>query len=123
MPQLYEQELMHHYRHSPYKGMLESASFASDAHNPSCGDSVSFQVIVKDNAIERILFQGSGCVISQASASLLAERVLQMSLVDIAKLTVTDMLALVKISLGPNRSRCALLALEALQQGVSAYSA
>ena len=122
MSQIYEQELMHHYRHSAYKGMLESASFASDAHNPSCGDSVSFQVIVKDNAIEKILFQGSGCVISQAAASLLAEHVVKSTLVDIAKLTTLDMLALVKISLGPNRSRCALLALEALQQNVQLYN-
>jgi len=114
----YEQDLINHYRHSPYKGELEHYSFASQAYNPSCGDSISFQVLVKDDLITAIRFQGVGCVISQAAASLLCEQVCGKPLSVVMNISSDDMLALIKIPLGPTRSRCAFLALEALQSGM-----
>lgn len=117
---LYQQELMDHYHHPRNRGVVAHAHFSSSALNPSCGDSVAYQgTLNPDGAIAEIGFTGAGCVISQAAASMLSERVKGLLRHDVMKLDKDAMLALVGIPLGPTRLRCALLALEALQQGMA----
>lgn len=70
---LYQQELLDHYRHPRNNGVLENAQIATQTFNPSCGDQISLQVIIENDILKAIRFQGKGCVISQASASLLTE--------------------------------------------------
>lgn len=118
---LYQQELLEHYKNPRHKGKIVNPDISSGVLNPSCGDSVQVQAKVKDNKIAEIKFQGSGCVISQAVASMLTEQILGKDLDSILKLDKNFMLSLVKIPLGPNRLRCALLALEALHKGINKY--
>jgi nitrogen fixation NifU-like protein len=118
---IYQQQLMDHYYHPRHKGTLAHPDFTSDVINPSCGDSISWQGRVQGTALEDLAFTGKGCVISQASASLLAEHVIRKSLHEIQHMTPADMIKLVGIELGPTRLRCALLALEALQTGIHTY--
>ncbi|NRB21805.1 iron-sulfur cluster assembly scaffold protein, partial [Candidatus Dependentiae bacterium] len=108
---LYQQELLDHYYHPRNRGTLPHADFSSGEHNPSCGDSVSMQGIVKNDQLEEIYFQGSGCVISQAAASMVTEKYKNKSLKDILSLDKQNVLDLVGIKLGPTRLKCALLAL------------
>lgn len=121
MANYYEQELLAHFRHSSYRGKLESPSWESDAHNPSCGDSISFQGKMDNGMLVKVRFEGKGCVISQSAASLLAEHVQGKSAQEILNMAPEQMLALLKISLGPLRMRCGLLALEALQDGLRKF--
>ncbi len=118
---LYQDVLLDHYRNPRNRGVLEHADFESGEDNPSCGDSVNIYGQVKDGRLEAVSFQGTGCVISQAAASMLTQRVLGMDLHEIMKLDADFMRQLVGITLGPTRVRCALLALEALQKGVQEY--
>lgn len=118
---LYQQELLDHYYHPRNRGTLPHADFSSGEHNPSCGDSVSMQGIVKNDQLEEIYFQGSGCVISQAAASMVTEKYKNKSLKDILSLDKQNVLDLVGIKLGPTRLKCALLALHALQHGIIEY--
>ena len=115
---LYQQELLDHYRHPRNYGTLADADASTETLNPSCGDAVSIQIKVAENRIPEIKFQGKGCVISQAAASMLTERALNKPIEEVEAFTKDDMLALVGIPLGPNRLRCALLALEALHQAL-----
>ncbi len=118
---LYQDVLLDHYRNPRNRGILEPADFQSGEDNPSCGDSVSMYGRVQDGKLVAVSFQGKGCVISQAAASMLTQKVLGMDLHEIMKIDADFMRTLVGIELGPTRVRCALLALEALQKGVQEY--
>lgn len=115
---LYKEALTDHYRNPRNRGVLEGANFASELHNPSCGDSVSWQGIIQENRVISIAFQGKGCVISQGASSMLSQAILGKSADEILKLDAPFMLSLIGLELGPTRVRCALLPLEALQQGI-----
>lgn len=118
---LYQEELMDHYRNPRHRGVLPSPDFSSAEHNPSCGDSASFQGSVSEGLITAIAFEGKGCVISQGAASMLAHFCFQKSMTEIAALDKEFMMTLIGIPLGPTRLKCALLPLQALQQGIHEY--
>lgn len=119
---LYKEELLEHYRHPRNYGELSGASTASQSLNPSCGDQVAMYVKADGGRLTEISFTGKGCVISQAAASMLTEKVKGQLLQDIMAIDTTAMLNLVGIPLGPTRLRCALLSLEALQQAITLSS-
>jgi len=118
---IYQQELLDHYHHSPHRGTIANPDFSSREHNPSCGDKVSFTGQVQDNVLIALCFEGSGCVISQAAASLLAKKADQSLVTNILDFDAGYMINLVGIPLGPTRLKCALLPLQALQQGLQVY--
>lgn len=116
---LYHELLVDHYKHPRNKKTLEDPDFAATIFNPLCGDEITVQGKVKENNIIELGFDGKGCVISLAVGSLLTEKVMGSSIEQASKLTKQDILDLIKVELGPTRLRCALLALEALQKGLS----
>jgi nitrogen fixation NifU-like protein len=118
---MYQERLIEHYKYSPYRGRLQSPSFVSDHHNPSCGDSVYLTGDIRDGKMAQLLFEGKGCVISQAAASFLCNLCSGKSLEELARYNAADMLQLVGIPLGPTRLRCALLVLDALHAGLTVY--
>jgi nitrogen fixation protein NifU and related proteins len=116
--QLYKEELLDHYRFPRHKGRLVQPDFSSGQHNPSCGDQVSFEAKLANGKIVDIAFDGVGCVISQATSSMLAELVKDKSVHYVIGLKTSDILNLISIDLGPTRLKCALLCLYALQEGL-----
>lgn len=118
---IYKEELLDHYKYPRNQGVIDNPDIAYKSGNPACGDTVSFTLNIENEKISNIKFQGSGCVISQAVASMLTEKVLGSSVENIINMTKDDILGLINISLGPTRLRCALLALEALQMGIKNY--
>src|ERR1700733_229652 len=121
--QLYKEELLDHYRFPRHKGRLIQADFSSRQHNPSCGDQVCFEVKIYNGLIAEIAFEGAGCVISQASASMIAVLVKDKPIAYCINLADADVLHLIGMDLGPTRLKCALLALFALQEGVRSFIA
>ena len=121
--QLYQQELLDHYRHPRNYGILLDAQITTQTFNPSCGDEISIAMNIDNGRIKAIKFQGKGCVISQAAASLLTQFSLEKSLESLEALDKDAMLGLIGISLGPTRLRCALLSLEALHAGLAMHRA
>lgn len=116
---LYQEELLDHYNYPKNRcEKILSLDYIGVGKNPSCGDAVSIGFNLTDNIINKILFSGSGCVISQATASMLTQLCNNKDLNFINNLNKDDILKLIGIELGPNRLRCALLSLEALQQAV-----
>ncbi|HSW73775.1 MAG TPA: iron-sulfur cluster assembly scaffold protein [Candidatus Limnocylindria bacterium] len=117
---VYQQELIDHYRNPRNKGVVAHAQFEGKMHNPSCGDSVSMAGSFDNSGVlTTIGFDGSGCVISQAAASLLTEYCKGKTGEHIKNLDVDFMQKLVGIDLGPGRVKCALLALQALQAAIA----
>ncbi len=118
---LYREELLDHYRHPRNYGELPDAQVCTEVLNPSCGDQITLQISVEGPKIVRIAFQGKGCVISQASASMLTEHALRVTLDELKSLDKDAMLSLMGITLGPTRLRCALLSLECLHNALALY--
>lgn len=118
---MYQEELMDHYHHPRHRGILPIADIDSGQFNPSCGDAVTMQAKVQDGVITAIAFEGKGCVISQATASMLAEYALHKSLETMQNFSTNDLMHLIKIPLGPTRLKCALLSLHALKDGIKNY--
>lgn len=116
---LYHDKLLDYYKHPRNRGSFDKPDFFATVLNPLCGDEVTMQAMVKDGHIVACKFEGKGCVISLAAASMLTEQVIQKPVEAVLKFDKDAMLNLVKLELGPTRLRCALLALEALQKGLS----
>lgn len=112
---IYQELILDHYKHPRNFGKLSGAT-AKFVENPSCGDEVTMYVVVKEGIIKGVSFEGTGCVVSIASASLLTDHIKGKKLADLKKLGRSTILKLLGIELGPTRLKCALLPLEALQQ-------
>jgi len=118
---LYKEELLDHYKHPRNYGELSDAHVRAESYNPSCGDAVVLYVNFTDTGIGKIMFQGKGCVISQAAASLLTEHASTVSFKELKTFGKDDMLLLLGIQLGPTRLRCALLAQESLHKALTVH--
>ena len=119
---LYRDHILDHYGNPRNWGRLAHPDIVADADEPSCGDQVRIELAL-DGAgrVEKVAFEGEGCMISMASASILTEHVKGRSLEELESLTEDDVLALVDAPVGPSRRRCALLPLRVLQSGLGAY--
>lgn len=71
--ELYQEVIVDHAKSPRHFGKLEDASQTIQGFNPLCGDKITLYVGFKDNLIDAIQFEGSGCAISTASASLMSE--------------------------------------------------
>jgi nitrogen fixation protein NifU and related proteins len=70
---LYQEVILDHYKRPRNFGPLEGADHKAEGHNPLCGDQVTVYIVLDKDVIRDISFQGSGCAISTASASLMTE--------------------------------------------------
>jgi len=121
MMNIYQELLLDHYRYSRNRGSLSRPDFFSKQHNPSCGDSVQFGGRISGGIIKEVVFEGQGCVISQATASMLTEVVKNKVLHEIHLLDKDFIVRMIGMQLGPIRIKCALLPLIALQEGIASY--
>ena len=113
----YREYILDHYKNPRNFGRIENPDLSHEEENPLCGDVVGIDFRVRDGAIEDVRFHGRGCAISQASASLLTERIKDMSLEDARKIGKEDVLDELGIEISPARIKCALLSLKVLKAG------
>ena len=73
--ELYREILLDHYRHPRHRGRLEAPTATAHGHNPLCGDEVDLSLRLQAGELEQVAFDGQGCSISMASASMMAEEV------------------------------------------------
>lgn len=74
MQELYKEIVLGHFRRPRNRGELEDADIEERIFNPLCGDEVAVYANLRDEGLAEVAFAGRGCAISQASASMLAER-------------------------------------------------
>ena len=84
--ELYQEVILDHSRHPRHFGALEQPTHKAEGYNPLCGDRVTVSLALKDGRVADIKFQGKGCAISQASASLMSEMLAGRSLEEAQKL-------------------------------------
>jgi nitrogen fixation NifU-like protein len=73
LSELYQEVILDHYRSPRNSRVLEDANRSAEGYNPLCGDRFTVYVRLADGVIEDVSFEGSGCAISQASASVMTE--------------------------------------------------
>jgi len=71
--ELYQEIILDHYKHPRNKCDLNHIQDTHLHENPTCGDSIKLEVLIQNQAIDRIRFDGNGCAISMASASMMSE--------------------------------------------------
>lgn len=118
MSDMYREQILDLYENPLNYGELDPHDFSYEEDNPLCGDVVRIDVRVdKDGRIAEIAWQGDGCAISQASASLLTEEVKGKTLAEVKAMEGQELLDLLGIKLSMARVKCALLSLKVLKAG------
>ncbi|GIN19796.1 Fe-S cluster assembly sulfur transfer protein SufU [Siminovitchia fordii] len=133
---LYRQVIMDHYKNPRNKGSLEDGSLTVDMNNPTCGDRIHLTMNVEDGKVTDAKFDGEGCSISMASASMMTQAVIGQDTETALKLSeifsemiqgkdfddedldLGDIEALQGVSKFPARIKCATLAWKALEKGI-----
>ena len=119
---IYREIILDHYRNPRNKGKLSDADVTIHDSNPLCGDEIDIHLKVEEDKIKDIKFEGRGCAISQASASMLTEMILNKPLSSVKNITKDDILENIGLmNLGPARIKCALLSLKVLKLGMVKY--
>jgi len=118
MDDIYRQYILEHYREPRNHGHLDAPDIHSADTNPLCGDRIEIDLKLDGDRVSEVRFSGRGCAISQASASMLTERIEDATLEELRALTPRDILEMLGVEIGPARQRCALLSLRVLHQGI-----
>ena len=84
--EVYQEAILDHYRRPRNFAVLDSATQEAKGHNPLCGDRISVYLEISGDLVRDISFQGAGCAISTASASMMTEAVKGRSLEEVSRL-------------------------------------
>lgn len=115
---LYREAILDHYKHPRNFGHLPKPDVVMEEGNVTCGDRIVMEIKFNAKGIDDICFSGEGCAISQASASMLTEKVKGMSASRVQKLSRKDIEDMLGTTLTPSRVKCATLPLEVLQKAI-----
>ena len=116
---MYREQIIDLYQNPLNFGALDSPDFSYEEDNPLCGDVIRISVQLDDNDhIVDVRWEGEGCAISQASASLLTEEIKGLSIDEIKDFSKEQLLDLLGIQLSMTLVKCALLSLKVLKAGV-----
>ena len=108
---IYQEHVLDHYEDPYHRGHCDRVTHVHEDDNPLCGDVVSIELSIDDRQrIREAWFEGDGCCISQAAASMLVQAIEGMTLAELKSFHAEDMLQLFRARLTPNRQKCCLLA-------------
>jgi nitrogen fixation protein NifU and related proteins len=115
--------LLDHYQNPRNQGAFEPVDVTVPGGNPGCGDVVTIYLKVDDagDKIEHVTFEGTGCTISQAAASILTEMVDGKPLAEVDEMDFNDMIEILGREVVNTRPRCATLALGTLKAAITKY--
>lgn len=113
----YEEVILEHWRNPRNRGRLDKPDLVGVEVNPLCGDAVRLELQVAEGRVTDVRFDGQGCAISQAAASLLTELIRGRAVAELREMKDEELLS----ALGgviPTRRNCALLPLRALRRAL-----
>lgn len=114
--EIYKENIIDYYKNPRNKKELTSYSHIHREINPLCGDDITLYLKVEKGTIKEAAFTGKGCAISQASISMLTEKIENISLKEAKKLKKEDILKMLGIPISFVRMKCALLSLKTLSK-------
>jgi nitrogen fixation protein NifU and related proteins len=110
----YREYILDHYRNPHNYGKLDHPDVHAEDSNPLCGDQLAIDLQIDGDQVTAVRFQGRGCAISQAAASMLSEMVEGRTVEEIIQLGKDDILDELGIPISPARMKCAFLSLRVL---------
>lgn len=118
MSDLYREQIIDLYENPLNYGELDPHDFTYEEDNPLCGDVVRITVrLDEEGRVAEAKWEGEGCAISQASASLLTEEIKGLTLQEVKEFPKETLLELIGVPLSMARVKCALLSLKVLKAG------
>ncbi len=119
MDEMYRENILDHGMNPRNAGILDPAQIDFEANNPLCGDRLRLTLrFDKNNIVTELAWDGEGCAISQAAASMLGQQVVGKSLEEVKQITKDDIYAMLGIPISANRVKCAMLGLKTLHTGL-----
>lgn len=120
MSNIYSEMILEYYKHPKNRKRLEHADIENHSHNPLCGDKCDIFVKLADDksTIQEFTFDGEGCAISIASASMTTLLLKGKTLKEVLDFDKDELLEMLGITLSPNRLKCALLGLDTIKNGI-----
>ncbi len=122
---LYSEIILDYYKNPRNKGEIKDADYTGELLNTSCGDRIKIFLKTaktyktgKAGKVVQAAFEGEGCAISQAAASMLTEKLIGKSPAEIKKITDKDIIKMLNIPISPGRIKCALISLEATKKAI-----
>jgi nitrogen fixation protein NifU and related proteins len=115
MDDFYRENILDHYKNPRNAGHLEHPTTTADGVNPLCGDELSVELEIKGDTVQDVRFNGRGCAISQAAASMISDVVKGKTVTEVRALGSEDVLEELGIPLSPIRLKCALLSVNVLR--------
>ena len=119
---MYQEHILDHYENPHHQGTLAHPALEFRDLNPLCGDEIRIQACLDDwGQLAQVCFDGKGCIISLAAASMLMEAIAGKMLEEVKKLDRQDMLELLGVSLTTMRVKCAMLPWRTLVKAILLY--
>ncbi len=115
----YREYILEHYRNPRNYGKLEHPDVHAEDANPLCGDQLGMDLLVEGDLVKEVRFQGRGCAISQAAASMLSEMIEGKTVEEVRALGKEDVLDALGVPISPARTKCAFLSLRVLHRGLA----
>jgi nitrogen fixation protein NifU and related proteins len=115
MDDFYRENILDHYRNPRNHGHLDAPTASAEGVNPLCGDELRVELQIDDGVVRDVRFNGRGCAISQAAASMISDVVKGKTVDEVAALGREDVLEELGIPLTPIRLKCALLSVSVLK--------
>ncbi|HLF69966.1 MAG TPA: SUF system NifU family Fe-S cluster assembly protein [Actinomycetota bacterium] len=139
LDELYKEVILDHYRAPRNRGHIDEAEVHLHRDNPLCGDEIDLYVDIQDGKVVRVAFDGKGCSISQASVSMMTEKLKGLSVAEAEGLanmfkqmmqgenpqnpdSLGDLIALQGVQKYPVRIKCALLGWNTFLDGLRVYN-
>lgn len=122
MHNLYQEEIIEHFKDPHNFGKLENPTVSAHERNPLCGDDIHIDLSVEHTKVNDVAFLGTGCAISIAAASILTEEVKGKTIQELRQMTEDDMLELLGIEVSEARKKCALLGFYTIQDALKNYA-
>jgi nitrogen fixation protein NifU and related proteins len=115
MDDLYRENILDHYKNPRNSGHLDHPTVSAEGVNPLCGDELSVELLVEDGVVMDVRYNGRGCAISQAAASMISDAVKGRPVEEVERIGREDVLDELGIPLTPIRLKCALLSVGVLK--------
>ena len=116
MDDMYREEILAHYKRPHNWGPMDAPDLEFADTNPLCGDELKVMLRVGDDGVvQDVRFDGHGCAISQAAASMASDEIKGMSVDDLVRLDRSFVLDLLGIDISATRMKCALLSLKVIK--------
>lgn len=116
--EMYKELILEEWKYPKNKGMLVDFDREAHKNNPLCGDMLLIRMKFKNGVIDQVSFDGEGCAISLASASLMTEAIKNMPKEEVLRLDSSAVFSLLGVEITASRQKCALLSLEAIHHAL-----